>query len=153
MSNRTNSISFTILLSWICHLGSFYFGITLLLTLNGQYTVRTYVHPCVRFRDTWDPFQLNPVGAEKESKRICFQLAQYLVAVIVGIAVLASAVIAKVGLYTLVTVYLQMDVYSIARSNATMKLLSLVSEGQNLNFPGKFSNTCCVHAVSVYVSL
>lgn len=54
--------------------------------------------PCVHLRDTWDPFQLNPVGAEKESKRRCFQLAQYLVAVIVGLAVLTSAVVAKVGL-------------------------------------------------------
>ncbi|XP_022598862.1 uncharacterized protein LOC111220150 isoform X1 [Seriola dumerili] len=56
-----------------------------------------------RHRDTWDPFQLNPVGAEKESKRRCFQLAQYLVAVIVGLAVLTSAVIAKGSLLVLST--------------------------------------------------
>ncbi|XP_071346094.1 chitin synthase 1 [Trachinotus anak] len=56
-----------------------------------------------RHRDTWDPFQLNPVGAEKESKRRCFQLAQYLVAVIVGIAVLTSAVVAKGSLLVLST--------------------------------------------------
>lgn len=49
------------------------------------------------YSDTWDPFQLNPIGAEKESKRTCFQVAQYLVAAFVGIAVLTSAVIAKVG--------------------------------------------------------
>lgn len=49
-------------------------------------------------RNTWDPFQLSPVGAEKESKRRCFQVAQYLVAVVVGLAVLTSAVVAKVGL-------------------------------------------------------
>lgn len=53
-------------------------------------------HACLCFRDTWDPFQLNPIGAEKETKRRCFQLAQYLVAVIVGLAVLVSAVVAKV---------------------------------------------------------
>lgn len=47
-------------------------------------------------RDTWDPFQLNPIGAEKEEKRRCFLVAQYLVAVIVGLAVLTSAVISKV---------------------------------------------------------
>lgn len=62
------------------------------------------VHVCLR--DTWDPFQLNPVGAEKETKRRCFQLAQYLVAVIVGLAVLTSAVIAKVGLSIYVSIYL-----------------------------------------------
>ncbi|XP_045888846.1 chitin synthase 1 [Micropterus dolomieu] len=56
-----------------------------------------------RHRDTWDPFQLNPVGAEKETKRRCFQLAQYLVAVIVGLAVLTSAVIAKGSLLVLST--------------------------------------------------
>ncbi|XP_053174040.1 chitin synthase 1 [Scomber japonicus] len=56
-----------------------------------------------RHRDTWDPFQLNPIGAEKEQKRTCFQLAQYLVAVIVGLAVLTSAVIAKGSLLVLST--------------------------------------------------
>ncbi|XP_041645086.1 chitin synthase 1 [Cheilinus undulatus] len=56
-----------------------------------------------RHKDTWDPFQLNPVGAEKEEKRRCFQLAQYLVAVIVGVAVLTSAVIAKGSLLVLST--------------------------------------------------
>ncbi|CAB1428603.1 unnamed protein product [Pleuronectes platessa] len=56
-----------------------------------------------RHRDTWDPFQLNPIGAEKESKRRCFQLAQYLVAVIVGLAVLTSAVVAKGSLLVLST--------------------------------------------------
>ncbi|XP_059927802.1 chitin synthase 1 [Gadus macrocephalus] len=54
-----------------------------------------------RHMDTWDPFQLNPVGSEKESKRTCFELAQYLVAIIVGIAVLASAVISKGSLLVL----------------------------------------------------
>ncbi|XP_070689214.1 chitin synthase 1 [Pempheris klunzingeri] len=56
-----------------------------------------------RHRDTWDPFQLNPIGAEKESKRRCFQLAQYLVAIIVGLAVLTSAVVAKGSLLVLST--------------------------------------------------
>ncbi|XP_031170030.1 chitin synthase 1 [Sander lucioperca] len=56
-----------------------------------------------RHRDTWDPFQLNPIGAEKESKRRCFQLCQYLVAVIVGLAVLTSAVVAKGSLLVLST--------------------------------------------------
>ncbi|XP_037609379.1 chitin synthase 1 [Sebastes umbrosus] len=56
-----------------------------------------------RHRDTWDPFQLNPYGAEEESKRRCFQIAQYLVAVIVGLAVLASAVVAKGSLLVLST--------------------------------------------------
>uniref|UniRef100_A0A3Q2PUR0 chitin synthase n=1 Tax=Fundulus heteroclitus TaxID=8078 RepID=A0A3Q2PUR0_FUNHE len=54
-----------------------------------------------RHRDTWDPFQLNPVGAEKEEKKRCFLMAQYLVAVIVGVAVLVSAVIAKGSLLIL----------------------------------------------------
>lgn len=53
----------------------------------------------VCLRDTWDPFQLNPIGAEKESKRRCFQVAQYLMAVIVGLAVLTSAVVTKVELF------------------------------------------------------
>ncbi|XP_073319957.1 chitin synthase 1 [Pagrus major] len=56
-----------------------------------------------RHGDTWDPFQLNPVGSEKESKRRCFQFAQYLVAVFVGIAVLTSAVLAKGSLLVLST--------------------------------------------------
>ncbi|XP_035508265.1 chitin synthase 1 [Morone saxatilis] len=56
-----------------------------------------------RQSDTWDPFQLNPIGAEKESKRTCFQLAQYLVAAIVGLAVLATAVISKGCLLVLST--------------------------------------------------
>ncbi|XP_026149918.1 chitin synthase 1 [Mastacembelus armatus] len=56
-----------------------------------------------RHRDTWDPFQLNPIGAEKERKRRCFQVAQYLVAVTVGLAVLTSAVIAKGSLLVLST--------------------------------------------------
>ncbi|XP_046885830.1 chitin synthase 1 [Hypomesus transpacificus] len=56
-----------------------------------------------RHRDTWDPFQLNPIGAEKEQTRHCFELAQYLVAVIVGLLVLASAVISKGTLLVLST--------------------------------------------------
>nr|BBB15957.1 chitin synthase [Oreochromis mossambicus] len=56
-----------------------------------------------RHRDTWDPFQLNPAGAEKEEKRRCFQLAQHLVAVLVGLAVLAAAVVAKGSLLVLST--------------------------------------------------
>ncbi|CAL8243471.1 unnamed protein product [Lota lota] len=54
-----------------------------------------------RHRDTWDPFQLNPVGSEKETKRRCFQMAQYLVAIIVGLAVLTSAVVSKGSLLVL----------------------------------------------------
>uniref|UniRef100_A0A3B4GG38 chitin synthase n=1 Tax=Pundamilia nyererei TaxID=303518 RepID=A0A3B4GG38_9CICH len=54
-------------------------------------------------RDTWDPFQLNPAGAEKEQKRRCFQLAQHLVAVLVGLAVLTTAVVAKGSLLVLST--------------------------------------------------
>ncbi|XP_068167682.1 chitin synthase 1 [Antennarius striatus] len=57
----------------------------------------------IRHRDTWDPFQLNPVGAEKEGKRRCFQLAQYLVAVIVGLSVITSAVVSKGSLLVLST--------------------------------------------------
>ncbi|XP_049574396.1 chitin synthase 1 [Syngnathus scovelli] len=56
-----------------------------------------------RLKERWDPFQLNPIGAEKEQKRRCFQLAQYLVAVIVGLAVLTSAVVAKGSLLVLTT--------------------------------------------------
>ncbi len=65
-----------------------------------------YACSCVCLRDTWDPFQLNPVGSEKEQKRRCFQVAQYLVAAIVGIAVLVTAVLAKVGLFIYLPVYL-----------------------------------------------
>uniref|UniRef100_A0A3Q2YEH7 chitin synthase n=1 Tax=Hippocampus comes TaxID=109280 RepID=A0A3Q2YEH7_HIPCM len=57
----------------------------------------------IQERHKWDPFQLNPIGAEKEQKRRCFQLAQYLVAVIVGLAVLASAIVAKGSLLVLST--------------------------------------------------
>nr|XP_057945767.1 chitin synthase 1 [Doryrhamphus excisus] len=56
-----------------------------------------------RHKERWDPFQLNPIGAEKEQKRRCFQLAQYLVAVIIGLCVLASAVVAKGSLLVLST--------------------------------------------------
>uniref|UniRef100_A0A3Q2PW41 chitin synthase n=1 Tax=Fundulus heteroclitus TaxID=8078 RepID=A0A3Q2PW41_FUNHE len=58
-------------------------------------------HDSATLVDTWDPFQLNPVGAEKEEKKRCFLMAQYLVAVIVGVAVLVSAVIAKGSLLIL----------------------------------------------------
>ncbi|XP_064173371.1 chitin synthase 1 [Anguilla rostrata] len=54
-----------------------------------------------RHKDTWDPFQLNPIGAEKEQKRRCFSLVQHLVALIVGVLVLASAVISKGSLLVL----------------------------------------------------
>uniref|UniRef100_A0A8C8HR34 chitin synthase n=1 Tax=Oncorhynchus tshawytscha TaxID=74940 RepID=A0A8C8HR34_ONCTS len=53
--------------------------------------------------DTWDPFQLNPIGAEKEEKRRCFELFQHLVAGFVGIMVLSSAVISKGSLLVLST--------------------------------------------------
>uniref|UniRef100_A0A674ELD8 chitin synthase n=1 Tax=Salmo trutta TaxID=8032 RepID=A0A674ELD8_SALTR len=53
--------------------------------------------------DTWDPFQLNPIGAEKEEKRRCFELFQHLVAAFVGIMVLSSAVISKGSLLVLST--------------------------------------------------
>ncbi|XP_061882249.1 chitin synthase 1 [Entelurus aequoreus] len=56
-----------------------------------------------RHKERWDPFQLNPIGAEKEQKRRCFQLAQYLVAIIVGLFVLTSAIIAKGSLLVLST--------------------------------------------------
>ncbi|XP_077569686.1 chitin synthase 1 [Stigmatopora nigra] len=56
-----------------------------------------------RHKERWDPFQLNPIGAEKEQKRRCFELAQYLVAIFVGIAVLTSAILAKGCLLVLST--------------------------------------------------
>ncbi|XP_061736231.1 chitin synthase 1 [Nerophis ophidion] len=56
-----------------------------------------------RHKERWDPFQLNPIGAEKEQKRRCFHLAQYLVAIIVGLCVLTSAIIAKGSLLVLST--------------------------------------------------
>ncbi|KAL0964674.1 hypothetical protein UPYG_G00327420 [Umbra pygmaea] len=56
-----------------------------------------------RHRDTWDPFQLNPIGAEKEEKRRCFALFQHLVAGFVGVMVLGSAVISKGSLLVLTT--------------------------------------------------
>ncbi|XP_072526167.1 chitin synthase 1 [Salminus brasiliensis] len=55
-----------------------------------------------RHRDTWDPFQLNPVGAEKEKKRTCFRITQRIMAVLVGLMVLATAVVSKGSLLTLV---------------------------------------------------
>lgn len=48
-------------------------------------------------RDTWDPFQLNPIGAEKEQKRTCFRILQNLVAVVVALLVLVSGVVSKVN--------------------------------------------------------
>ncbi|XP_030578327.1 chitin synthase 1 [Archocentrus centrarchus] len=65
-----------------------------------------------RHRDTWDPFQLNPAGAEKEQKKRCFQLAQYLVAVFVGIAVLTTAILAKGSLLVLSTMTSPMSLRS-----------------------------------------
>ncbi|XP_031435213.1 chitin synthase 1 [Clupea harengus] len=56
-----------------------------------------------RHRDTWDPFQLNPIGAEKEQKRTCFKLGQHLVAIIVGLLVLTTAVLSKGSLLILCT--------------------------------------------------
>ncbi|XP_050981710.1 chitin synthase 1 isoform X2 [Labeo rohita] len=56
-----------------------------------------------RHRDTWDPFQLNPIGAEKERKRTCFRILQNLVAVIVGLLVLVSGVMSKGSLLVLTT--------------------------------------------------
>ncbi|XP_061084719.1 chitin synthase 1 [Conger conger] len=54
-----------------------------------------------RHKDTWDPFQLNPIGAEKEEKRQCFALLQHMVALIVGLFVLVCAVISKGSLLVL----------------------------------------------------
>uniref|UniRef100_A0A8C1NF34 chitin synthase n=1 Tax=Cyprinus carpio TaxID=7962 RepID=A0A8C1NF34_CYPCA len=54
-------------------------------------------------RDTWDPFQLNPIGAEKEKKRTLFRILQNLVAVIVGLLVLVSGVMSKGSLLVLIT--------------------------------------------------
>nr|AJW72838.1 chitin synthase [Danio rerio] len=56
-----------------------------------------------RHRDTWDPFQLNPIGAEKEKKQVCFRILQNLVAVLVGLAVLVSGVVSKGSLLVLTT--------------------------------------------------
>ncbi|XP_051775366.1 chitin synthase chs-2-like [Erpetoichthys calabaricus] len=56
-----------------------------------------------RHKDTWDPFQLNPVGAEKENKKQCFVFAQYLVAVVIGLFVLVSAFFSKASFLILTT--------------------------------------------------
>ncbi|XP_027030378.2 chitin synthase 1 [Tachysurus fulvidraco] len=56
-----------------------------------------------RHRDTWDPFQLNPIGAEKEKKKTCLMLMQHFMAVVIGLLVLTSAVISKGSLLTLAT--------------------------------------------------
>ncbi|XP_077420139.1 chitin synthase 1 [Vanacampus margaritifer] len=56
-----------------------------------------------RNKERWDPFHISVIGAEKEQKQRCFHLAQYLVAVVVGLAVLTSAVIAKGSLLILST--------------------------------------------------
>ncbi|XP_076826575.1 chitin synthase 1 [Brachyhypopomus gauderio] len=55
------------------------------------------------YRDTWDPFQLNPVGSEKEKKQTCFEVTQHIIAVVVGLLVLTSAVISKGSLLALIT--------------------------------------------------
>uniref|UniRef100_A0A8C9V416 chitin synthase n=1 Tax=Scleropages formosus TaxID=113540 RepID=A0A8C9V416_SCLFO len=90
-------------------------------------------------RDTWDPFQLNPIGAEKEKKKRCFILAQHLVAVIVGLLVLVSAVLSKGSLLVLCAMaspksleknhdqqfYLLMLVFCLVMPNVLMFLKSL----------------------------
>lgn len=85
-----------------------------------------HVLSCLWLRDTWDPFQLNPVGAEKEEKRRCFRVAQYLVAVIVGLAVITSAVVSKV--YTCLSVHLSVCLSVMCDSS--------VSEVVPVKFPG-----------------
>uniref|UniRef100_A0A8C9TMS3 chitin synthase n=1 Tax=Scleropages formosus TaxID=113540 RepID=A0A8C9TMS3_SCLFO len=89
--------------------------------------------------DTWDPFQLNPIGAEKEKKKRCFILAQHLVAVIVGLLVLVSAVLSKGSLLVLCAMaspksleknhdqqfYLLMLVFCLVMPNVLMFLKSL----------------------------
>ncbi|XP_063047742.1 chitin synthase 1 [Engraulis encrasicolus] len=57
-----------------------------------------------RHRDTWDPFQLNPIGAEKETKKRCMRFVQYMVAVMVGILVLVAGVLSKGALLIMCTV-------------------------------------------------
>ncbi|KAL4640882.1 hypothetical protein GN956_G11693 [Arapaima gigas] len=93
----------------------------------------------LRHRDTWDPFQLNPIGAEKEKKKRCFILAQHLVAVIVGLLVLVSAVLSKGSLLILCILasprslvknndqqfYLLMLVFCLVMPNVLMFLKSL----------------------------
>ncbi|KAJ8416018.1 hypothetical protein AAFF_G00380400 [Aldrovandia affinis] len=91
-----------------------------------------------RHWDTWDPFQLNPIGAEKEEKRRCFVFAQHLVAVIVGLLVLTSAIISKGSLLVLCMFaspnskttngqpfYLLMLVFCLVMPNVMMFLKSL----------------------------
>uniref|UniRef100_A0A8C1EXD7 chitin synthase n=1 Tax=Cyprinus carpio carpio TaxID=630221 RepID=A0A8C1EXD7_CYPCA len=64
--------------------------------------ILTFHNDCLH-RDTWDPFQLNPIGAEKEKKRTLFRILQNLVAVIVGLLVLVSGVMSKGSLLVLIT--------------------------------------------------
>lgn len=56
-----------------------------------------------RNKTSWDSFLLSPAGSEKEEKRTCFRMAQYLVTVFVGLAVLTTAVVAKGSLLVLST--------------------------------------------------
>uniref|UniRef100_A0A3B3SZD7 chitin synthase n=1 Tax=Paramormyrops kingsleyae TaxID=1676925 RepID=A0A3B3SZD7_9TELE len=92
-----------------------------------------------RHRDTWDPFQLNPIGSEKEKEKRCFSLIQYLVAIIVGLLVLVSAILSKGSLLVLCMLaspkslvknndqqfYLLMLVFSLVVPNVLMFLKSL----------------------------
>ncbi|XP_058874904.1 chitin synthase chs-2-like [Acipenser ruthenus] len=56
-----------------------------------------------RHEETWDPFQLNPIGAEKERKRRGFVFLQHLFAFFVGLFVLVSAFFSKGSLLVLTT--------------------------------------------------
>uniref|UniRef100_A0A8B9JJK8 chitin synthase n=1 Tax=Astyanax mexicanus TaxID=7994 RepID=A0A8B9JJK8_ASTMX len=69
-----------------------------------------------RHRDTWDPFQLNPIGAEKEKKRTCFRITQRIMAILVGVMVLASAVVSKSTLNVL-KYYLRFCIYVLFRTH------------------------------------
>ncbi|KAK6489131.1 chitin synthase chs-2-like [Huso huso] len=91
-----------------------------------------------RHGDTWDPFQLNPIGAEKERKKRGFVFLQHLFAFFVGVFVLVSAFFSKGSLLVLTTMasknsllkkdrtfYLLMVACSLAIPNVLLFLKSL----------------------------
>ncbi|KAM9825436.1 chitin synthase 1 isoform 1-T2 [Syngnathus typhle] len=120
-----------------------------------------------RLKERWDPFQLNPIGAEKEQKRRCFELAQYLVAIIVGLAVLTSAVIAKGSLLVLSTLsstkdeskskekqfYMLMLVFCLVCPNFLVFIKSLWRCAFKSFVQPKLKTMLCICAIECIVSL
>ncbi|XP_033839663.1 chitin synthase 1 isoform X2 [Periophthalmus magnuspinnatus] len=120
-----------------------------------------------RHKGTWDPFLLNPAGAEKEQKRTCFRIAQYLVTIFVGMAVLTSAVVAKGSLLVLSTLaspnsmrtskeqqfYMLMLVFCLVFPNFLAFLKSLWRCAFKSFVTPNFKTMCFICAIECLVSL